>query len=339
MQRALRSQFDRVRCQLSQRSAEGAVRRCHGDLHLGNIVLLDGAPVPFDALEFDERLGTCDVLYDLAFLLMDLEFRGLRAAANRVFNAYFAPTAAAGDEAALAALPLFLGVRASIRAMVDVQAALRVACPGRLHADARRYLAVATAALAPAPAVLVAVGGLSGSGKTSVARALAPQLGPAPGALHLRSDLERKALFDVDPTAPLTDADYTPAVGRQVAERLLTRATAALRAGHSVLIDATHLNAGDRAAVEDLGRQAGVPFFGFWLDAPVETLLARVAARRGDASDADADVVLGQVKRGAAATDWRHLEAMRPPEATAAAALACIHPLSTHETPEEGPTE
>jgi predicted kinase len=297
---------------LARRTAEGRVRRCHADLHLANLVLLDGRPVPFDALEFDERLGTCDTGYDLAFLLMDLHHRGLARQANLCLNAWLART---GDFAALAALPLFLAVRAAIRAMVVVQTARATGQPAGPEAGA--FLALATACLHPDPPVLLALGGLSGTGKTTVARIVAPGLPPVPGAVHLRSDEIRKALLGVDALSHLPAEGYRPEVTAQVYDRLLADARACLAAGHSVILDATFLDPGERRAARALA-DAGRAVF-VWLTAPPGTLLARVAARRGDASDADAAVVRAQIARDPGPVDWTPLAADGPPEATAAA--------------------
>jgi len=205
---AIEDAFHKVRATLDARGQGGHVRRCHGDLHLRNIVLLDGKPTLFDALEFDETLGTCDVLYDLAFLLMDLRHNGLARAANITLNSYLMQAAGAGHYAALSLLPLFLNMRAAIRAMVGVQAA-------RLDPDdptqvrgARAYLAAALECLVPRPPQMIAVGGLSGAGKTVLASSLAPLIGVAPGVGHLRSDLERKALFGVSPLTRLPASAY-----------------------------------------------------------------------------------------------------------------------------------
>src|SRR4051812_46534347 len=166
---------------LAARAAEGRVRRCHGDLHLGNLCLLQGRVTPFDALEFDEALATIDTGYDLAFLLMDLGHRVGRPAANRVLNRYVARS---GDAGLVAALPLWLSLRAMIRAHAVAKAR------GAEHG--LPYLDAAEAMLAPPPPRLVAVGGLQGTGKSRLALALAPALGAAPGALVLRSDEIRK---------------------------------------------------------------------------------------------------------------------------------------------------
>ena len=166
---------------LDDRQGRGFVRRCHGDLHLRNIVLLDGAPTPFDAVEFNDDISCIDVLYDLAFLLMDLWRRSLRAHANAVFNAYVGDT---GHVDGLALLPLFLSCRAAVRAKTGATTAALENDPVKrreLEQTAAGYLALARQLLEPPPARLVAVGGLSGTGKSSLARRLAPAVGAAPG--------------------------------------------------------------------------------------------------------------------------------------------------------------
>ena len=180
---------------IERRAAGGFVRRAHGDLHLGNLLLWQGRPAPFDALEFDEDLATIDLGYDLAFLLMDLEHRASRAAANRVLGRYVGRS---GDAALVGLLPPFLSMRAMVRAHV-------AASRGQKGVD---YLAVAMSVLQPAAPVVVAIGGLMGTGKTTLARVLAPGLGPAPGALVLRSDEVRKRLQAVRPEVRLPSSAY-----------------------------------------------------------------------------------------------------------------------------------
>ncbi|MBK5928884.1 AAA family ATPase [Rhodobaculum claviforme] len=305
---------------LDRRAAQGWVRRCHGDLHLGNLVLVAGRPVPFDALEFDEALATTDVLYDLAFLLMDLDRAGCREAANIVLNRWLHRMDDPAHLDGLALLPLFVGLRAGIRAMVAAQTA-----PGPdARADARAALAVARACLAPPSARLVAVGGLSGSGKSTLAARLAPAIGPAPGAVVLRSDLVRKAMAGVGDTERLPPEAYTRAASDAVYAELRTRAGRALAAGHGVVLDAVHLAPAERAAVAGLARRAGVACRALWLDTPAERLLARVAARRGDASDADTEVVRAQIAAAQAVTDWPHLDGAGTPDTVARAARIAL---------------
>lgn len=302
---------------LTARGRGGHVRRGHGDLHLGNMVMLDGRPVPFDALEFDERLGTLDVLYDLAFVLMDLLHRGLPQAANAALGAYLERADDPDHLDGLALLPLFLGLRAGIRAMVSVQAA-RMADEGAKAKcdDARAYLDHALGFLAPPPPRLVAVGGLSGTGKTTLARRLAPGLGPAPGAIHLRSDVERKALFGVDALTPLPEAAYSAETGKRVYARLLVKAGRILSAGHAVVLDAVYMRAEERREVADLAARLGVRMTGLWLEADEDILVNRVTRRRSDASDADADVVRKQIADAGAVPDWVHVDAGGEPDAT-----------------------
>ena len=258
-----------------ERARNGFVRRAHGDLHLGNMCLWEGAPVPFDALEFDEALATIDLGYDLAFLLMDLDHRVGRATANRVLNRYVART---GDAALTRSLPAFLSLRALIRAHVEAARRRRDAALG--------YLGAARAHLRRAPAVIVAVGGLQGTGKTTLARALAPGLGGAPGALVLRSDEIRKRRYGLAPEQRLPPEAYADDVTVAVFTEIATTARDVAAGGHAVIADATFLDAPLRVQIEAEARAAGVPFIGLWLDTELSELEARVASRRGDASDA-----------------------------------------------------
>jgi uncharacterized protein len=291
--------FERAATLLDHRRGEGFVRCCHGDLHLGNILLEGGAPVLFDCIEFNDALREIDVLYDVAFLLMDLSFRGAVEAANRVMNGWL-------DEAArgfpsglwdgLAALPLFQAVRATVRAHVN-------ALEGR-EEQARRYLAAAEGYLTPPSPVLLAIGGLSGSGKSTLARALAPELGAPPGAVVLRTDEIRKRLWGRRPTEPLPPEAYAPATGEAVYETLFETARTCLAAGQAVIADAVFLQARERRRIEAVAREHGVAFHGVWLEAPPEILRERVTARQGDASDADERVVGLQLALDPGPIDW-----------------------------------
>src|SRR5690606_29005512 len=249
-----------------------------GDLHLRNICLVEGKPTLFDALEFDEALASIDVLYDLAFLLMDLGYRGLDALAAVTFNRYLEATE---DHGGLAALPLFLSARAAIRAHVTASTAQSAAAAARdkLAAGARRYLDLALRFLDPPRPRLVAVGGLSGTGKSTLARKLAPLVGPFPGAVVLRSDVIRKELAGVDRLPRLGPEGCDPAMTRRVYETLRTRAAAILRAGHAAIADAVYARPEERAALEAAARAAGAPFTGLWLEAPVEALEQRISGR------------------------------------------------------------
>lgn len=313
--------LERMAPLLEERRRGGFVRHCHGDLHLRNIVNLDGRPVLFDGIEFDERLAVIDVAYDLAFLLMDLERRGLRSFGNAVLNRGLDVTE---DYGALALLPLFLSARAAIRAKVAAStAALR---PDENAArtserEATAYLDHALAMLEPPPPRLVAIGGLSGSGKTRLARALAPSLGASPGAVVLRSDALRKRLGGVAETERLPAEAYTPAMTERVYAGLLERAGIVLTAGHAVVLDAVHARPDERAAVARLAAEAGVRFDGIWLDTPLDTRIARIAARRGDASDATAEVAERQDVYDLGPLEWLRTNAGRDAGETLAAVL------------------
>jgi aminoglycoside phosphotransferase family enzyme/predicted kinase len=314
-----RAAFERMRALLTQRERAGRVARCHGDLHLGNIVLLDGAPVLFDAIEFDPALATVDVLYDLAFLLMDLIERGLRRPANIVLNRYLMQTRRMEDLDALAALPLFMSLRAAIRAKVT---AARRTHDGAIEQSARDYFALAAKLLAPPKPTLVAVGGLSGTGKSLLARALAPYILPEPGALWLRSDVERKALFGAAETDRLPQAAYAPDVTARVYAALTTKAAHVLAAGHSAVVDAVFADSSERAAIAQAA--AGVPFHGLFLTADLGARLARVGARSGDASDADAAVALAQEQYDLGPRDWLEVDASGTPAETLARAKVAL---------------
>ena len=271
------------------------VRRTHGDLHLGNLLMWRGRPAPFDALEFSESLATTDPAYDLAFLLMDLDQRVGRAAANLVLGRYVART---GDAGLVAGLAPFLSMRVMVRAHVE-------AARGRPHAA---LLRAALGYLAPVRAGVLAVGGLMGTGKSTLARAVAPGFGPAPGALVLRSDEVRKRLHGVPPEARLPASAYTPAAHDATNDALLDQMHAAIRGGHAIVMDATFLGPALRSRVADMARDAAAPFLGVWLTAPLAELERRVAARTGDASDADG-AVLRAAADAPAPADWLHVDA------------------------------
>ena len=293
--------LERIAPWLAQRAHDGFVRRAHGDLHLGNLCLWQGCPVPFDALEFDEAMATIDLGYDLAFLLMDLDQRVTRAAANRVLSRYIART---GDAALTIGLPPFLSLRAMVRAHVEAR---------RENASvAMRYLAAAAAYLQPTPPVVVAIGGLPGTGKSTLARALAPELGNAPGALVLRSDEIRKRLHASAPEERLPQSAYGDAASEAVFTELAVLAREAAAGGHAVIVDATFIDMGPRKLVETATREAGVAFIGLWLEAPLTELEARIAGRQRDASDATVAVLRAASETHPYAADWSAIDAVSP---------------------------
>jgi len=308
--------FVRLEGLLEERGRQGFVRRCHGDLHLANIVSIGGRPVLFDAIEFDAKIASVDVFYDLAFPLMDLLRYDQTLAANVVLNRYLTTTAIENLDV-LALLPLFMSLRAAIRAQVLLA---RLNRPKSDHAsildEARTYFELARSLILPPAPRLIAVGGLSGTGKSVLARSLAPFVAPKPGAIVLRSDIVRKQLFKEDETKRLPADAYRPEVGKQVYATLLERARGALRQGHSVIVDAVFAKEAERAAIAKIAGELGVPLTGFFLVADLETRQVRVGRRQGDASDATLEVVALQEGYNIGCVGWTIIDASGTPEQT-----------------------
>jgi aminoglycoside phosphotransferase family enzyme/predicted kinase len=332
-----RAVLDRSAPLLDSRRDAGFVRQCHGDLHLRNIVLRDGTPAPFDGIEFNDQIACVDVLYDLAFLLMDLWRRRLPAHANAVWNRYLTVT---GDFAGIGSMPLFLSCRAAVRAKTGATAMTMQTDAARareLQTSAGEYLAMAEGLLDPRPPCLLAIGGLSGSGKSTIARALAPLLGVVPGAVVLRSDEIRKQIHGVPALTRLGAGAYTPEITKRVYDTLAGRAGAILRGGFSAIVDATFLRGTDRDAMEALARHAAVPFIGLWLEGPMLTRLERLQRRAEDASDADESVLRMQAAQDAGPISWHRVDSSAPVDLVCAKARSFLrnHVNDVPATPAE----
>lgn len=310
---------------LDARRRAGRVRVCHGDLHLRNICLVDGRPTLFDAIEFSDDFSDIDVMYDLAFLLMDLDFRGHRRLASFVLNRYLD----VGDETAdvFRVLPIFLTMRAQIRAHVGAAIAGAQqdaeAC-ARERATAESYLDLALSYLDPTPPRLVAVGGLSGSGKSRLAREIAPGLGLAPGARVVRTDVIRKRLAGVHPNETLGPDGYTAAMTEATYAAFAEQARASLTAGQSVVMDAVFARADQRAEAAALAAAAGVPFTGIWVDAPEHVRVQRVEGRGRNVSDATADVARQQSGYDLGTIDWEIVDSSGNKAETVAQAVRIL---------------
>lgn len=305
---ALRTALERHSRRLDERALAGKIRLCHGDLHLRNLCLVEGRPTLFDCIEFNEALATIDVLYDLAFLLMDLWHTGLPAEANWVMNRYLDES---GDIGGLPLLPFFMALRASIRAQVLATQATMPGEPQRdaLTAQAQAYLTLALTLLRPGRAQLLAIGGLSGSGKSTLAAAVAHEIHPAPGARIWASDRIRKQQAGVPAETRLPPESYTLESSQQVYNALYAYTRQTLEDGYSVIADAVFSRPAERQAIEQCAAQTGVDFQGIWLETDPATLIARVQARQNDPSDATADVVQAQLQRGIGPLTWAAIPA------------------------------
>jgi len=267
---------------LSQRAAHGRIRECHGDLHLGNVVLLDGAPTLFDAIEFNPELRCIDVISDIAFTFMDLADHGLEGLAWRCLSRYLEIS---GDYGGLALLRLYAVYRALVRAKV---ALIRLRQPEvkhqvrlREHASFEHYLTLAEHLHRPVTPTLVVMTGLSGSGKSTVAQVLAAEL----GAVRLRSDVERKRLHGLQPADDSSGRIYSEDATRLTYDRLALLASTALRSGVSVVVDAASLHRRERQRFIDVSAAMNAPAAIVMCTAPLETLLERVRTRAQAATD------------------------------------------------------
>lgn len=297
---ALRQRLHALAPLLERRRQGGWTRRGHGDLHLGNICIFEGRVTLFDALAFDKTLATGDVLYDLAFLLMDLKARGLSPYANLAMNRYWDETRQ--PEWALALLATFMALRAVVRMTVAEEAGDRD--------EAALYHRLGLQLLDLPHPVFLAIGGLSGCGKSSIARLVAPSLPGPCGARILRTDVIRKS---AGPDASLID--YSLDARRAIYRRLAKAAEETLACGASVIADATFA---DRRNRDQLAAAFAGRFTGIWLRASKSTRLARIAARSGDASDATAAVALAQIEPDDLGPEWVTVDAELPLERLAA---------------------
>lgn len=307
LRRWTEAEGDGLRATFARRRAQGFVRECHGDLHLGNVARIDGAPVPFDCIEFNEDFRWIDVMSEIAFAVMDFVDRGAPALGWRFLNRVLESS---GDYAGVAVLRFYLVYRAMVRAKValirarqlDPSDAQRTAAA---HGDVAHHLADAAGFAAPRARALVLTGGVSASGKTTLAQSLLEEL----GAVRLRSDVERKRLHGLAAAArsgsALEAGLYAPQATRATYARLAALADTLLRTGFPVIVDATFLRAADRAAFLALARAADARGTLLWCDAPIDVLSERIRARTaagGDASEATLEVLT------------RQLETLEPPE-------------------------
>lgn len=322
----------RLKPLILSRGDAGLVRLCHGDAHSRNIVLLEGKPFLFDAVEFSDDIATCDVLYDLAYLLMDLWHLDQRAGANRIFNRYLDISRRGEDQSGLAALPFYLMMRACLRAKISASGACFQTDPlerATLENDARSYFRLAQEFLASGQPFFAAIGGFSGTGKTTAAYGLAPHLSPAPGARVLRTDVERKRALGLTETDAPPEGTYSKERSDAVYAALEHQTRTYLATGHSVIFDGVLAREEERRRLEMIARDAGAKFTGIWLTAPLDVAKTRVLARKYDASDATPEVIEKQAEYDLGEMTWDQVEAGHSPEDTLGRILDRIRPNPT----------
>lgn len=309
-----------LRQRLRERLDAGLVREGHGDLHLENIALIDGRAIPFDCIEFDARLRWMDVMADIAFLLMDLDERGAAPLANRFLNRYLD---ASGDHDGVADLRLYQCYRALIRAKIHSISSNdrhRPADERQTSAGRRdRYLNLAAHYCRPRTPQLITACGLSASGKSTAALRLAEEL----GAIRLRSDVERKRLFDLDAMArtdsPVAEGLYGEDASRATYRILAEKAERLLAAGWDVIIDAACLKQAERARFRQLASARDCRWRLLYCDAPEQILrerLQRRAAEGHDPSEADSAVLDYQLQHFERPSDEERRHQIQPEAAT-----------------------
>jgi aminoglycoside phosphotransferase family enzyme/predicted kinase len=273
---SLKSQWQQSRSLIEARYQSPALRECHGDLHLGNVVRLAGRLTAFDCIEFDAALRNIDVINDIAFLYMDLIAHERRDLACCFINAWLAEN---GDYAALPLLPYYAIHRALVRAKV---AALR----SPQDPNVELYCRTAEQLCNQVSPALIITCGLSGSGKTWVSKQLAPLL----PAIHVRSDVERKRLAGLNALASSHSAPdagiYTPEFNARTYERLLDCARSALSSGMTIIVDAAFLRRSERLQFAALAKQLNCDFTILHCVAPSSTLQTRIRQRAAAANDA-----------------------------------------------------
>ena len=282
-------------CLLAQRVADGFIRECHGDLHLANVIDWRGRLMPFDGIEFSDRFRWIDVLSDAAFLAMDLAARGHLELSRSFINAYLERT---GDYASLPLLRWYLVFRSLVRAKVDAVKFSQQPDDADALAECRHHVRLAYRFTLPVQPTLWITHGVSGSGKTTGSEVVVQQH----GAFRLRSDLERKRHFGIDPWTDSSHAAeklYSEAATRATYGRLRQIAGKILQGGDSVIVDATFLKADQRASFRQLADCLGVAFAILDFSADRETLRKRIVtrmARGDDVSDADLSVLESQLE-------------------------------------------
>ena len=301
---------------LDARREAGFVRRVHGDLHLNNICVFEGKPVPFDAIEFQDDFACIDVLFDLALLLMDLDRRGLRREANVLLNRYLER---ANDYEGLKALPLFLVLPRRHAGACDAgDETKRSAQRGGASSRPRARLSRATAGDASRHRRRF------GHGKVDTGRGACTAYRPDARRRRHPDGYRAQNAVGRDELKRLPSEAYDERFTARVYEAMMERAGAALAGGHSAIVDAVFGHAQQRADVERLAHEHNATFKGLWLDAPAAVLEKRIAARRNDASDATADVLRAQLANIRPPDRWSIIDVSGEPGQVAESAARAL---------------
>jgi len=305
------SEFNKLTELFISRKKNGFIRECHGDMHLRNLLWLgdiskiepDKGPMAFDCIEFNEQLRWIDVISEVAFLVMDLQERNQYALANKFLNSYLEVT---GDYAGLSVLPFYLCYRAMVRAKVGL---LRLKQQGISDTDYRQtieefetYLKLANSySQNPAPKLII-MRGVSASGKSTLSEQLLESL----RIIRIRSDVERKRLFNITPdthtSSQIDSGLYSKQASRQTYAKIVELASQLLSAGFSVIIDAAFLKHAQRKLFQRLAEEIDIPYIILQITAPSEVLRQRITDRKNDVSDADLKILEHQL------LNWQPLE-------------------------------
>ncbi len=298
------------------RQKTGRVRKCHGDLLLSNIAFDKKEFLFFSPIEYDNNKECIDTLYDLAYLMMDMEAHGLRRLCNIMFNHYMAYT---NDIEGYPLLPLYQSIRAAYRASVFARLSNLVEGKEkeRVIALAHKYFDLACSFMTEHKPILIACGGLSGSGKSRVAREIGGQINPPPGAVILRDDIIKKQITGIAPHQRFDKSYDTPVFEKLVYNVLRQHAQTALSVGSCVIVDALFYSQAERKAIEKLAQKMQIPFYGFWMDAPLCVRAERVKTRKRNPSDIRKDWELeSQLNLRTGPISWHKIMTDGPKEET-----------------------
>ena len=290
------AEYSRLKLFLDMRKQDGYIRQCHGDMHLRNLIWFNDQPMAFDCIEFNDHLSWIDVISEVAFLIMDLQSRNQINLANRFINSYLEST---GDYAGLKVMSFYLSYRAMVRAKVDTlrlqQKDLTETERELTKTEFESYLTLARNYTKSVIPKLIIMYGLSGVGKSTVSQ----QLVDVMGYIRIRSDVERKRMFNIDSHEKASEAInkgiYSTKTSEKTYIKLASLAEQVIKSGFSVVIDATFLKYSQREIFQQLAQRLSISYVVLELTAPISVLRSRLLKREGDVSDADLSVLDNQV--------------------------------------------